>query len=324
MQVSMTLPTGRVERPAEFLTADAVAEIAAAAELAGFDSLSVSEHPFPDDDWLAAAGHHDLEPLVALAFAAAATTTIGLRTSLLVLPYRNPFLTARGVASLDALSGGRVILGVGAGYLEPEFRALGVAFEERNELTDEAIVAMRRAWAESGVRMTGRHFDAQGHTMLPRPSRPGGPPIWVGGNSKRAIRRAVELGDGWMPMPYTAHTVSRRTARLESLNDLQDGIAYAAAHAERVGRTEPLGLSFGLQSVSLPESAGAAQGDDAQVAAAEVLAGLGVTDTGATPSGDTRAAFIASIEQLGAELLPRLHAVPVHGIPTPATLGQTS
>src|SRR5256884_3273244 len=144
-------------------------EIAAASEAAGFDAVFVTEHPFPGDAWLAHGGHHALDPLVALSFAAAATTRLRLQTNLYIAAYRNPFLSAKAVATLDVLSGGRVILGVGAGYLEPEFAALGVDFEERHELTDEALHAMEAARAGESVALDGRHFTATGNTMLPRP-----------------------------------------------------------------------------------------------------------------------------------------------------------
>ncbi len=136
MRLSVGLPTHRVDRADEFVTADAVAQLAAAAEAAGFDAVFVTDHPFPTDGWLAHGGHHALDPLVALAFAAAATRTLRLHTNLFVLAYRNPFVSAKAIATLDVLSGGRVILGVGAGYLEGEFDALGAPFDERNDATD--------------------------------------------------------------------------------------------------------------------------------------------------------------------------------------------
>src|SRR6185503_9841155 len=147
----MGLPTHRVERFDELAGAEAIAELSAGAEAAGFDAVFVTEHPFPDDRWLATGGHHALDPFVALAFAAAATTTLRLHPNLCIPAYRNPFLLAKTVASLDALSGGRVILGIGAGYMEGEFTALGMPYEERNELTDEAITAMRAAWTGESV-----------------------------------------------------------------------------------------------------------------------------------------------------------------------------
>src|SRR5690348_8441543 len=136
MHISFGLPTHRVDVP-ELVSAHAIAAISLAAEQAGFFAVYVTEHPMPGDDWLATGGHHALDPFVALSFAAAATSSIRLQTNLAVPAYRNPFLLAKSVASLDHLSGGRVILGVGAGYLEPEFRALGVDYAERNALTDE-------------------------------------------------------------------------------------------------------------------------------------------------------------------------------------------
>ena len=106
-----------------------------------------------------------------------------------MLPYRNPFLPAKSVASLDALSGGRVIVGVAVGYLEGEYRALGADFEQRNEIGDEALVAMKLAWKGESFRFRGRDFEAEGNQMLPAPVQHPHPPIWVGGESSSALRR---------------------------------------------------------------------------------------------------------------------------------------
>ena len=125
--------------------------------------MYTTDHPFPGDDWLAHGGHHALDPLVALSFAAAATSTIRLHTNLFILAYRNPFLAAKGIATLDVLSGGRTVVGIGAGYLEPEFDALGVPFAERNDRMDEALAAMEAAWS-------GRERDLRGR-RLPRPGQ---------------------------------------------------------------------------------------------------------------------------------------------------------
>ncbi len=245
MRVSVQLPTDKVEFGAEFVSADAIAEMAQAAEGAGFDACFVTDHPIPGDRWLAAGGHHALDPFVALSFAAAATRTLRLQTHVVVLAYRNPFLSAKAAASLDALSGGRLILGVAAGYLESEFAALGVDFGERNELTDEAIVTLKRAWSEDGLRLEGRHFRADGNTMLPRPQQKPHPPIWVGGNSRRAIRRAVELGDGWLPIPAPPRMADHiHTAAIATLDELAERIAYAREHAVAIGRSEPLDVCF--------------------------------------------------------------------------------
>ena len=136
------------------------------AEELGFDAVHVTDHPAGDQQWLVTGGHHALDPFVALSFAAAATTTLRVQTHIVVLPYRNPFLTAKSVLSLDVLSGGRLTFGVAAGYLRSEFNALGVDYDERNELFDEALEVMRLALTEDAVGVHGpplpvpRHDDA--------------------------------------------------------------------------------------------------------------------------------------------------------------------
>ena len=174
MKFSIHLPTDRVDAPAEFLSAEAIAEMAAAAETAGFDACYVTDHPIPADDWLESGGHHTLDPFVALSCAAAATTRLRLQTHVLVAPYRNPFLSAKAIASLDILSGGRVIAGVAAGYLEEEFAALGARFDERNALCDEAISTMRRVWSGESLTLTGASLGSSGKhgPAAPTPATP--------------------------------------------------------------------------------------------------------------------------------------------------------
>ncbi len=252
MRVSYGLPTHRVDAGEEFLAPGAIGELAAAAEAAGFGAVYTTEHPFPGDDWLAHGGHHALDPLVALSFAAAATSTIMLHTNLFVLAYRNPFLAAKGIATLDVLSGGRMVVGLGAGYLEPEFDALGASFADRNDRMDEALAAMEAAWTGESVTLEGPGFRATGNTMLPRPRQRPRPPLWIGGNSRRAIRRAVESADGWSPFPIAAQFAARtRTAPLESAGDLVVALEYARAHAELIGRTEPLTVCFIPEGLSM-------------------------------------------------------------------------
>lgn len=276
MRWSLALPTDRVDRADEFVTGAAVAEAARAAEDAGFDAVYVTDHPAPDQRWLDGGGHHALEPTVALSFAAAATTRVRLQTNVYVAAYRNPFLAAKAVASLDALSGGRVILGVAAGYLRPEFGALGVDFDERNDLLDEAIAVMRRAWSEDAVEVEGRHFRSRAVTMLPRPVRPGGPPIWVGGNSTAAIRRAVALGDGWVPFPNPpAASVAVKSPTITDHATLGARLGTLADEVARLGRTDPLEVCF---APFAPPTATLRAGDAARLAdEAAAAAALGVT-----------------------------------------------
>ena len=158
-----------------------------AVEQAGFDAFALTEHPIPGANWLAHGGHQTLDPFVGLAFAAAVTERIRLLTHLSVVPYRNPFLLAKSAATLDRCSKGRFILGIGTGYHKTEFFALGVDFEERNALFDEALDVLPRAWSGEPFDAEGLHFTAKGVIQRPRPAQ--NPiPIWIGGNSKLSRR----------------------------------------------------------------------------------------------------------------------------------------
>ncbi len=214
-----------------------VAEIAALAEAAGFDGISLTEHPAPGANWLVHGGHQTLDPFVALAFAAAATERLRLLTYLAVVPYRNPFLLAKSAATLDLLSKGRVTLGVGTGYHKTEFFALGVDFEERNALFDEALDVLPLAWSGEPFSHQGRHFEARNVVQRPRPVQQ--PiPIWIGGNSKLSRRRAATRAQGWMPMggpPELAATT--RTPHLGSLDALAGLIAEVKEEAGDRGST---------------------------------------------------------------------------------------
>jgi probable F420-dependent oxidoreductase len=217
-----------------------VAETAAWAEAAGFDGFSFTEHPAAGANWLTHGGHQTLDPFVALAFAAGATERLRLLTYLAVLPYRNPFLLAKTAATLDRLSGGRLTLGVGSGYHKTEFFALGVDFEERNELVDEALDVLTRAWSGEPFSYAGRHFEARDVVQRPRPAqRP--IPVWIGGNSRLARSRVAARGQGWMPMGGTAElAATTRTPHLESFDDLAPLIVEVK---EMAGERAP-GLDF--------------------------------------------------------------------------------
>ncbi len=219
-EFTLTYPLLHHPAPPELFTGKAVAEVARAAEAAGFDALAFTEHPMPSDRWLNAGGHDALDPFIALTWAAAATERLRLLTNITVVAYRNPFLLAKTVATLDSLSGGRVILGAAAGYLKSEFRALGVDFDERNELFDEALEVLALTWAGEPVTYEGRHFSAAGNQLVPVPVQQP-PPIWIGGNSTIARRRAATHGQGWMPFanpPQTTRVV--RTASISNADDL--------------------------------------------------------------------------------------------------------
>lgn len=183
----------------DLLEAGGIGELAVASERAGFEGFALTEHPAPNAKWLAAGGHQTLDPFVALGGAATVTSKIQLLTYLAVLPYRNPLLLAKAATTVDRLSNGRFILGVGTGYLKAEYAALGVDFEERLALFDEALEVLPLHWSGKPFDYTGRHFTAKGIQAMPKPIR--NPiPIWIGGNSKASRRRVAERAQGWMPM----------------------------------------------------------------------------------------------------------------------------
>ncbi|SHN17784.1 LLM class F420-dependent oxidoreductase [Cryptosporangium aurantiacum] len=216
--------------------------VARLVEDAGFDAIAMSDHPYPDKTWLAGGGHHSFDPFVSLSYMAAVTTRLRVMTYVLVGGYRNPYLAAKAIASLDTLSRGRTIVGMGAGYLESEFDVLGADFAGRGPTLEAAIPAMRAAW--TGTDHPGPRFAATGHEMLPAAVQQGGPPIWIGGNSAAARRRAVELADGWIPMGQ-----SREVAEITGTPPLEDvaklGVQIADAQKRRaaLGR-EPMDVGF--------------------------------------------------------------------------------
>lgn len=173
-----------------------------------------------------------LDPLLALSWAAAATTTLRLATGIIILPQRNPVVFAKEVASLDVLSGGRFTLGIGVGYLEPEFRAIGANFTDRGAVTDEFLDAMQHLWYDASPEYHGRFVDFAGVDAHPRPVQQ--PiPIIVGGRTPPAYRRAVTRGHGWYGFALTP----------ESTAECLEGLRAAAASVERPASLGPLEIT---------------------------------------------------------------------------------
>ena len=182
---------------------------ARAAEAAGLDEIWVVDHvAIPPDDAEGSGGRY-LDPLATLAFLAGATERIGLGTAVLILPYRPALPTAKWVATIQELSVGRLLLGVGVGWMRPEFQALGVDRSQRGRITDETLAFLGRCFEADEVEANGQHF-----LFKPRPPRP---PIFVGGAAPHALARAAALGDGWMPMGGSPDDLAPRIAELRRL-----------------------------------------------------------------------------------------------------------
>ena len=166
----------------------------------GYDSVWVSDHVVVPRANIPNFGETMFDPLITLAVVAGATTRVQLGTTVLIVPYRNAVVTAKMVSSLDALSGGRVVLGIGAGWVAAESAMLGVPFAERGPMTDEYLRAMQELWTSPAPSFTGRYTQFDEMVFEPKPTQKPHPPIWVGGHSRAALRRAVEFGAAWHPI----------------------------------------------------------------------------------------------------------------------------
>jgi len=187
--------TGPCARP------ETAAKVARAAEAAGFDSVWTGEHvvlPDPQAPPSPAPPQHPmLDPAASLAFLAAHTQRVKLGTGIIILPQRNPLVLAKELASVDVLSNGRLIFGLGAGYLKAEFDALGARFDDRGARTDEYIDVLRALWTQTKPSFAGRTVKFSGIDAQPRPVQKPHPPIVVGGMSASALKRALVRGNGW-------------------------------------------------------------------------------------------------------------------------------
>jgi len=241
MRFTVQYPLAVPNCAAELRGGEPMRRFARAAEQAGFSALAFTDHPAPSEKWVRNGGHEAFDLTTALGFCAAATSSIALMPYAMILPLRNPLLAAKAIATLDSISEGRVILAAAVGYLRSEFAAVGADFTERNELFDEALIAMRGIWSGEDFRFEGRHFTALGQSALPLPPRRAEIPVWIAGNSARARQRAATVGEGWAALLIgedKAATV--RSAALPTLEELAVAIADLERRCEEAGRDPAL------------------------------------------------------------------------------------
>lgn len=249
----------------------AVAELARAIERIGYDHIDIFDHVVmgvPIEGRPRGPYHAQmpiLEALMTLGYVAAVTTRVTLGTEVLVLPQRQPALVAKQVSTLDILSGGRVRLGVGVGWQESEYEALGEGFHTRGARMDEAIRLLRAYWTDAEVSLESAHYPTRSMAMEPKPPQGGRLPIWIGGTSEAAYRRVGRLGDGWLASRVTDPASAR------------EAIEAIHRHAEAAGR-DP--ASIGLQSMVAPPPRDAAgktfyASHDAVVARVAALKAMG-------------------------------------------------
>jgi probable F420-dependent oxidoreductase len=295
--------------PAEYRT------IARAAEDAGFNSLAFSEHVVMPVDLLPQMGAHWPDAFTAMAFIAGATERIRVDSSVVVLPYHPPIQFAKAVATLDALSGGRVSLTVGAGMARDEFAALGIPFEMRGRITDEYIRAMRVLWTEDEPAFEGEFVSFRDVVFEPKPVQHPHPPIFVGGRSIFALRRAARLGDGWSP----AGAQGGRGPWIEGPQDLPRFLE----EARRIEGFAEKEAHFGIHMPPVPANLGRDHqvvGDAVPVTSTQQvldmigsLAAAGVTGTSVPPLDPGPRSLAEHLEYLdwaGAEVMPHFPTTP--------------
>ena len=238
MKYGFTLP-GR----GQLATPERLGIIARKGEVFGFDTLLTGDHilvpknissvyPYTEGGEFPGSGSGEsMEQITLLSYIAGQTSKIRLVTSVLIVPHRNPLIAAKSLATLDVLSGGRLVVGVGVGWMREEFEALGLPpFEERGAVTDEYIRAFKVLWTEDDPHFEGKYISFDDISFLPKPVQKPHPPIWVGGESRPALRRTAELADGWYPLG------SNPIFPMGTPEQLKAGLERLAGYARRFGR----------------------------------------------------------------------------------------
>ena len=303
MKFTITYPMHSHPYHPDFASGAGVVKLAKATEAAGFHGFGFTDHPASSQRWLDAGGHDALDPFVAMAFAAAHTSTIRLIPNIVVLPYRNPFVVAKSGATLDRLSEGRFTLAVGVGYLRKEFTAVGVDYEERAALFDEALEVIDAIWTGDDVSYEGRNFTANGITAHPRPLSSPRPPIWIGGNTGAARQRVVDRGEGWCPFAAPkALAKTAKTAAMDSVEALSTAIDDLRRRCDAAGRdASTLDIAFTNFEGGHPGSD--AFNPDAHIAGLKALEALGVTWVHVHLPGDSIDHAVEAIDQFRAEII---------------------
>ena len=268
--------------------------LARKAEEWGFASVWVHDHVFNAAHVFTRIGKKPYyEPLTLLSYVAACTQRVGLGTSVLVLPYHNPIRLAKTAATLDVLSGGRLILGVGVGGVAQESEAMGSPYAERGAITDEAIAIMQELWTKEDPSFAGKYHRFSAMPFSPKPLQKPHIPVLIGGNSRAAIRRAVRLGNGWHPFSISPEAVS-------------EGINYLRECARGAGREVaeiPVSVSLPLGN---PTTRGDALGTapHAIVQKIQAFASAGVQMVVITGNTGNIAETLPAMELLAREVLP--------------------
>jgi probable F420-dependent oxidoreductase len=216
-----------------------VSELARALEARGFESLFLPEHthiptsrktPYPGGGELPKCYIHSHDPFVVLSFAAAATKKLRLGTGVCLVPQRDPIVTAKAIASLDAMSGGRFVFGIGAGWNQDEMENHGTVYDTRYKVMRERVLAMKALWTQERAASHGEFVNFDPVWMWPKPEQKPHPPILLGGNTDHTLRRVIEFCDGWIPLGRAGFDAGKEVARLQ--------------RAAEAGKRDPKSLSI--------------------------------------------------------------------------------
>ena len=297
MRFSVTYPLIAHPSSPDFLTRGAVKQFCQTAERSGFDGIGFTDHPAPTAKWLRAGGHDALDPFVTLSFCAAVTERIRLIPNIVVLPYRHPLIVAKMVATLDMLSAGRFTLAVATGYLRGEYKALGVDFEQRNALFDQALEAIRGVWREDDFSYEGYGISASALAVNPKP-RPL-PPLWIGGNSRQSRQRVAQYGNGWTPFPApSVMSQTTKTAPLETVEDLSQMLNELWRFVDEAGR-DPAEIDVAFGTPEGGTAGSSAFQPDAHLIGLHSLMRMGVTWAHTSVPGDSLSHSLEALEQYG-------------------------
>jgi probable F420-dependent oxidoreductase len=304
MRFTALYPMHQTPYSADIVAPEYLLDFARTAERCGFDAVALTEHPAPSARWLDAGGHDALDVFTALGFFAAVTSTVQLMPYVLVPPFRNPVMAAKQITTLDIVSGGRLIVPVGTGYLRSETQALGSNFDDRNDLLDFAISAWKQLWTGETVTVSDQHFRAEGIRQRPRPVQNPHPPIWIGGNSARARQRVADYGEGWTPI--LANDVAARTTRTAPLPDvatLAQAIADMKQRVEKGGR-DPSTVAVQIQQLRGPTRTAEAEGQfGPYLEWLDEIAGAGVTQVLVHIPVDNGQRGIEALDRYAAEVI---------------------
>ena len=273
--------TGALSQP------DLIAHLATTSDQCGIESMWTIEHvaipqgfqtPYPysrDGKFPGGETAPILDPLIPLSFCASITKKLKFATAVVILPQRHPIYIAKQLATLDVLSGGRVMFGIGSGWLKEEFAALQLDFKERGARTDESIAAIRALWRDDPATFQGKHFNFRGMKSFPNPLQKDGIPIHVGGHSPAAVRRAARLGDGFFPAPG-------------NLNVLKDLFGKLREECAKIGRN-PAEIELSAAGRLTPDLI-------------KTFQDMGVSRAMTIPPGGDRDSLSRGLEKLGNEL----------------------